>query len=165
MHTSVDAEVLPVVTNTQDATLNHQNTDDTLQMVPYEPPMRTQCSDLQPVSANNDDDTVQLSYEPPLRVNSSEQQNVLALGSDQQHILEPINELEATSQHISQALLNPKVRQELALVENLVVAGKDSHIPFTPYITKCQRKKITKATGSMKGYPTCSMGPAPSPPQ
>jgi hypothetical protein len=105
------------------------------------------------VCTSHNDATVQIYYESPLCVNSSEQQHVLPLafsGSKQQPILELVNELAAASQYMSQAL-----------VEHLVVAGKDADVPFTPYITKCQRKKINKATV----YLTRSKGPAPSPPQ
>jgi len=54
-------------------------------------------------------------------------------------------------------MVNPNLQRELALVEHLVVAGKDADIPFTPYLTKCQRKKIAQ-----KCYQTRSMGPPPT---
>ena len=62
----------------------------------------------------------------------------------QKPILVPVNELEDASQHMSPALLNPKVQHELSLVEHLVLVGKDADVPFTPYFQKCQRKKINK---------------------
>jgi hypothetical protein len=34
---------------------------------------------------------------------------------------------------------------DIDLVKHLLIAGKDADVPFTPYLTKCQRKKITKA--------------------
>lgn len=160
---SVEAAGHATSTKNDDLITHNQTCDETLQIVPFEPLLRTSSSDQQLFNADQIDLAVQLTYDPPLRVNSSDQQHVLALaqhGSVQQHVLEPINETES-SQQMQQALLNPKVQHELALVEHLVGEGKDADVPFTPDITKCQRKKITKAAC----YLTRSRGPAPSPPQ
>lgn len=65
--------------------------------------MHTQGSDQQPVCTSHNDATMQIYYESPLRVNSSEQQQVLPLafsGSEQQPILELVNELAAASQYM-----------------------------------------------------------------
>jgi len=83
-----------------------------------------------------------------------------------QPVLEPVNnalDIEAVSCHPTQqtsyVTIDPKLQRELDLVEHLVVAGKDVDVPYTPYLTKCQWKKIAKAAI----YKTCSMGPPPSP--
>jgi len=69
---------------------------------------------------------------------------------------------EVSSHNAAQArrMDDPNIQRELALLEHLVVAGKDADVPYTPYLTKCQRKKIAK-----KGYQTRSMGPLQTLPQ
>jgi len=85
--------------------------------------------------------------------------------SAQQPVLEPVNnalDIEAVSSHPTQqtshVIMDPKVRHELDHVEHLVIAGKNPNVPYTPYLTKCERKKIAKAAG----YQTCSMDPPPN---
>jgi len=70
----------------------------------------------------------------------------------QQPVLEPVNnalDIEAVSSQL---------RRELDLVGHLVIRGKDADVPYTPNLTKCQRKKIAKAAG----YQTHPMGPPPN---
>jgi len=39
---------------------------------------------------------------------------------------------------------NPIVQKEVEFVVHLILQGKDKDIPFTPYLSKCQKKKALK---------------------
>lgn len=154
IHTSTEADAH--VTDYEEVIPVHDTAENNFQMVPYESPTRQPSVDQQHDLSSLLE--VQISYEP----NPPVQRRILpfpGIGAEQLPIMVPVHELEDSSQHMSQALLNTKVRQELALVEHLVVEGKDVDVPFTTYLSKKQRKKIAQEAS----YLTRSKGPSPHP--
>ncbi|MGM2984655.1 hypothetical protein, partial [Bacillus cereus group sp. BC60] len=56
----------------------------------------------------------------------------------------------------SEASIDPTLQKEFDLVEHLLIQGQNPEVPFTPYLTKKSKNKVSKAT-----YHTRSMGPPP----
>jgi hypothetical protein len=91
---------------------------------------------------------------PPGTTATPEHEPVLTRVED---VVPPVASHDAAQAHIK---INSYLQCELALVEHLVVAGKDADVQFIPYLCKGQRKKIAQ-----KGYQTRSRGSPPTPPQ
>jgi len=56
--------------------------------------------------------------------------------------------------------VDPNLHKELYLVQHLLIQGANVDMPFTPYLSNSQTKKIRKAS-----YQIRSKGPPPSSPQ
>jgi len=91
---------------------------------------------------------------PPGTTTTLEHEPFLTVVED---VVPPVASHEADQAHLK---IDLNLQRELAVVEHLEVAGKDVDVPFTPYLSKGQQRKI-----SQKGYQTCSGGPPPTPPE
>jgi len=52
--------------------------------------------------------------------------------------------------------VDPVLQKEMELVKDSLLTGVTTDVPFTPYLTKVQKKRAAKAT-----YATRSQGPLP----